>query len=142
MSDQHTPEPWIQEYDDNGFYEIKSEQDSRRITFTQREGSTDEANARRIVACVNACKGISTEDLETLPTLQTALDEAALIEKQRDELLAALESVAVVAHCGGLDCMSESDALTTVRRITIPYFDTTLTGKQYQAAIAKAKGAA
>ncbi len=25
------------------------------------------ANARRIVACVNACEGVATEDLESLP---------------------------------------------------------------------------
>ena len=30
-------------------------------------GEHAEANARRIVACVNACKGVSTEDLESVP---------------------------------------------------------------------------
>lgn len=66
MSDQHTPEPWLQEYDDNGFYEIKSALNSGRIVFTQREYDIDEANARRIVACVNACAGLGTAPLERL----------------------------------------------------------------------------
>jgi hypothetical protein len=46
-----------------------------------------EANARRIVACVNACAGISTENLEeNLPVKELALRYNAAL-KQRDELL-------------------------------------------------------
>jgi hypothetical protein len=47
-------------------------------------------NARRIVACVNACEGVSTEFLETLadmPEKNVAKYEQLL--KQRDELLEA-----------------------------------------------------
>lgn len=49
------------------------------------------ANARRIVACVNACAGISTEDLEVAGRLAAA-EEATLrrIADQRDELLRLL----------------------------------------------------
>ena len=49
-------------------------------------------NANRIVACVNACAGISTDDLERLPLIS---DRAFVmmegIAKQRDELLAELK---------------------------------------------------
>ncbi len=55
-----------------------------------------EANARRIVACVNACEGVTTERLEDLgkPLMQHlfgADERAARQVKERDELLAVLE---------------------------------------------------
>ena len=59
------------------------------------------ANARRIVACVNACAGISTENLEdNIPVKELALRYNETI-RQRDELLAALNDavqIAKVAH--------------------------------------------
>ena len=51
------------------------------------------ANARRIVACVNACEGISTADLEVAGRLAAA--EGATLRRladQRDELLNAIQS--------------------------------------------------
>ena len=57
------------------------------------------ANARRIVACWNACEGFSTKALETqsvlLITPSTMVDapsEAAELRAQRDELLQALQT--------------------------------------------------
>ncbi|UXY13827.1 hypothetical protein N8I74_10885 [Chitiniphilus purpureus] len=56
--------------------------------------------ACRIVACWNACEGISTEDLERYYNTGSGIDEAIenaslrdqlAIQKQRDQLLAALE---------------------------------------------------
>lgn len=60
--------------------------------------------ARRIVACVNACAGISTDRLEDLGKplmnyLFGADEHAANLVKQRDELLAALETVNESAVC-------------------------------------------
>lgn len=54
-----------------------------------------EENARRIVACVNACEGISTDRLEDLgrPLMNHLIgcdERAARMVKERDELLAAL----------------------------------------------------
>jgi hypothetical protein len=55
------------------------------------------ANARRIVACVNACAGISTENLEQNKPIKEGLhglnDRIRTAEKQRDELLYVLEDV-------------------------------------------------
>ena len=48
-------------------------------------------NARRIVACVNACAGLPTEQLEPSP-LGGVLNGVAGLIAQRDELLAALEA--------------------------------------------------
>lgn len=52
---------------------------------------TDEANARRLVACWNACEGIDTEYLEGDESLP---HYARRLMTQRDELLAALEKIA------------------------------------------------
>lgn len=61
------------------------------------------ANSNRIVACVNACEGITTERLEDLgrPLMQHLIGcderaarqvkEAAALTAQRDDLLAALK---------------------------------------------------
>jgi hypothetical protein len=53
------------------------------------------ANARRIVACVNACAGISTEELEEQVShgRLIALSECSACE-QRDNLLGALKTIA------------------------------------------------
>lgn len=50
--------------------------------------------ARRLVACWNACEGISTEVLESEPYLQTAsYAMRRQAEARRDELIAAMEEV-------------------------------------------------
>lgn len=57
-----------------------------------------EEDARRVVACLNACEGISTENLEyNLPVKELAQQYNKVI-RQRDELLAALEEI--VQHTG------------------------------------------
>lgn len=58
-----------------------------------------EANARRIVACVNACEGVDTEWLEQCGGVESArmfslphwVKHTDELRAQRDELLAALE---------------------------------------------------
>ena len=58
-------------------------------------------NARRIVACVNACEGISTEQLESwlcmsrpiLQSMKELKSEADREAKQRDDLLEALDGM-------------------------------------------------
>jgi hypothetical protein len=58
----------------------------------------DTANARRIAACVNACRGINTTALEYRAHLLKAEDcTLRVLREQRDELLAAL--TALVALC-------------------------------------------
>ena len=72
----------------------------RRICCTTSMGDHDEneGNARRIVATWNACAGLSTESLETGPTLMEAHQReerrADTAERDRDELRAALEAIA------------------------------------------------
>jgi len=84
---------------------------------------SDSANiekiARRLVACWNACEGISTDDIESVskntgPLLANKLaevDALRIMATQRDELLAALQSIAdyakrdgdiIAQHLGGI----------------------------------------
>ncbi|MFR9719917.1 hypothetical protein ACL00X_11230 [Aeromonas diversa] len=49
--------------------------------------------ARRIVACVNACEGMSNDELEGGLLLGVMGKRIATLEQQRDELLAALEDI-------------------------------------------------
>lgn len=60
------------------------------------EGYPVEANARHLVACWNACDRISTDDLEQSADigLIRAIRAKNAVERQRDELLAALEAIA------------------------------------------------
>jgi hypothetical protein len=99
---KHTPEPWlIGAY--NGRYEIVGEPESGEMIVRTIERRKDVgglevelANARRIVACVNACAGITSEELEWIARSGGMLGPRADIEriaKQRDQLLAALKSL-------------------------------------------------
>lgn len=54
-------------------------------TSSMGESETDEDNARRLVACWNACVGIETDVLEVTPSLEDVWND---VTKQRDELLA------------------------------------------------------
>lgn len=88
---EHTKEPWA----DDGFTSIGatgSDQFNGGYFTAICQGPDKQANTRRIVACVNACAGISTENLkENLPVKELARRYNAVI-RQRDELLAVLET--------------------------------------------------
>lgn len=47
-------------------------------------------DARRIVACVNACRGLSTDELEQHGLVPAVGSELAELERQRDEMLNAI----------------------------------------------------
>ena len=80
-------------------------------------------DARRIVACVNACAGLPTEQLESSPS-DGVLNGVAGLIAQRDELLAALEIIAASEEFHGDSFVCDFGTLQGVAR----------------AAIAKAKG--
>lgn len=77
---EHTPEPW-QAIEGNGAWLVVTPPDEWGRWYIAKTmdidgGQQDEANARRIVAAVNACAGIQTEALEQPDaSVLTALDE-------------------------------------------------------------------
>ena len=96
---KHTQEPWKVQHPHAGQrgWEIADSSGLNQISQ-----DVTEANARRIVACVNACAGLPTEQLESSP-LGGVLNGVAGLIAQRDELLAALEGVlAVVGDSTGV----------------------------------------
>ncbi len=113
----HTKEPWRVKHAEHGsncFYVVDSDATSAvaRVTNYKMQG-VGEANARRIMACVNACEGIDTELIEPrmlgdqiaakmavidkcerLNTENAALnDYCAAVEQQRDRLLEAVRGL-------------------------------------------------
>jgi hypothetical protein len=93
---KHTKEPWSFGEDNDGWY---VEKDGMQIAF-----GLSESDAGRIVACVNACAGISTDLLSKAALLPEHIDARERlseytnsIEQQRDELLAAAKA-ALSAH--------------------------------------------
>jgi hypothetical protein len=88
----HTKEPWKSygRIKVNGVWHVGCAIDGTdKVTaLTGYSGAGDEeesiANASRIIACVNACAGIPTEQLEAYP------GAVLRVMQQRDELLAAL----------------------------------------------------
>lgn len=127
MSTQHTP--GRVEHDMRGYphSDVRSVS-GRKIANTwgtghpktaeayKRRTEEDRANARRLVACWNACEGLSTEALERLGTLDRAKVELDVIRTkaiaQRDELLAALHQI--VGHD-----LPDENAIVAVARAAI-----------------------
>lgn len=149
---KHTPEPWAIDPDDRpnmhwNNHIVSEANPNIAICFMAHDGTEQnergEANARRVVACVNACAGIDTELLEIIADNdKTLAGVIANVEKQRDELLAALEKMnrAYVilmesardricdlgGECDGIEVMERND----------PYL------RESRAAIASVKGGA
>jgi hypothetical protein len=118
---QHTPEPWkvdnewpcsIVDSTDISIIECWDEGDNGNSFEPYDIKATEEnarANARRIVACVNACAGIVNPDIK-IPKLQEALIEAVeqlqKAEQQRDELLDLLTPFLVLS--AKLECCNSN----------------------------------
>ena len=87
MKTEHTLEPWksIEEQFHGEVLNFIGDKDGRTIGEIYTEN-----DARRIVACVNACAGLPTEVLERYKLGVIGVDYKST-KQQRDELLAALE---------------------------------------------------
>lgn len=107
MEQKHTPEPWRTDggYSwgkQGGQFAVCNDNDALMVTTAV---GNDGANARRVVACVNACEGIETDRLEKFLGAETQRSiirmsgSLAEITRQRDELLAALERLSFAAEC-------------------------------------------
>lgn len=92
MKTEHTPEPWKVSDDENGecivFADKNNVQGAKGSEFIDCNTS---ANARRIVACVNACAGVEDPSIYPMAKMLRFADEQRAacfaLEKQRDELL-------------------------------------------------------
>ncbi len=138
----HTPEPW--RINPKYSMSVEAVSDGQGINIIAecsdpdgiRTAGEDVANARRIVACVNAAAGIPTEQLEAR-SVQAGFVTNLL--NQRDELLAALKrmnSAYVILMASGrdriLDLGGRCDGLDVMERNDINL-------RESRAAIAKAE---
>ncbi|MFQ1995750.1 hypothetical protein ACK36C_20720, partial [Aeromonas veronii] len=107
MTIKHTPEPWQVHQDASGDVFISSAETSFHIAEIGSED--DEAvipDARRIVACVNACRGLPTDELEQKGLVAAVGTQLLEADQQRDELLEALELTWKVINSAGLGCLA------------------------------------
>lgn len=93
MEQKHTPGPWRYCPANNGHMIAGAK--PGYLAEVRDCGSGDvHANARRIVACVNACEGLDTYLLENSGDIASAATAQAKyiqkIERQRDQLLEAI----------------------------------------------------
>ncbi len=104
---EHTKEPWAIDPDDRLGMEwnnhiVSVANPDRTICFMSHDGTAEniefQANARRIVYCVNACAGMTTEEIEAdivvggYRALLACSDSViATLEQQVAELVEALE---------------------------------------------------
>lgn len=101
---EHTKEPWAIDPDDRLGMEwnnhiVSVANPDRTICFMSHDGTSEniecQANARRIVACVNACAGIPTGMLEAAgQSAVIALRPVDELVAERNALLAALKVIA------------------------------------------------
>ncbi len=112
MTAKHTPAPWVVNTAGSAkkgepfriteiYVYAPNTQDDTAICADVIDPVTQapsEANARRIVACVNACEGIPTARLEAGSA--DVLAYSMELHKQRDELLEALKNLVGLAKLG------------------------------------------
>ena len=96
----HTKGPWAVNY--TKFSEVRAENGAVIARCVKLTSLTNlEANARRIVACVNACEGVSTKHLENnLPIVElVARHSEALreIEALKDEIKSQQDKIRYLA---------------------------------------------
>jgi len=92
---EHTNEPWVAV--DAIIYPSNGLEGGEDWIADTRGTALEGENARRIVACVNACAGVATEFLENNARVVVLgppiADRFAELERQRDELLAAAKNL-------------------------------------------------
>ena len=109
MTIKHTPEPWGFHQDASGDVFISSAETSFHIAEV---GSEDDEtvipDARRIVACVNACRGLPTDELEQKGLVAAVGTQLLEADELCDELLTALEALAE-CYCEAGNELSKSE---------------------------------
>ena len=112
------------------------------VLFSDNAGGFDisacpypEVNARRLVACWNACEGLPTKVLEHASETGDSLAGHIKLTAQRDELLAALEEVLAAERFSNRPPETVMQAEAKLDRIR-------KASARAEAAIAKVKGGA
>ena len=110
----------------------------RKFDYIKRDYALDnaDANARRIVACVNACAGIETETLERLSHCGVLTPLHHMLMQERDEAIADADALLYAAERAYETLIQERNNVPFKSR---PY-STDETIELLRSAIAKARG--
>ena len=141
----HTQDPWRR----GGKKELRlsvveMEKLGVSLVFPQHRDAEAEANSRRVVAALNACAGVSTENLEdNKPIIELANDYNAVL-KQRDMLLDVLrktaDDIAYVAY--NIDGSKLDDLKAGLSESTCPSETALIAERNCREAISRVKGGA
>jgi hypothetical protein len=107
---EHTKEPWVNHQEDNIITDTKGTRCLAQARGSHISIDERNANARRIVACINACAGIPTGMLEAGDA--EILAYSISLMKQRDELINRASSVLEGLE-DGLDSFGDDGAMPT-----------------------------
>lgn len=118
---EHTPTPWY--CDGDGIYSNAGCEGAPLAHVLSMGYDNDFRNidARRIVACINACSHIPTDRLEmAMPgqmksSLDGLCDSVERLTAQRDELLSVLE--AMLEEVAGCYCTTEAAARAVIQKV-------------------------
>lgn len=144
----HTKEPWIVvpggRHDPEVIITTQHRLDGRRgeicgmdVEFTGPHGDEQKANARRIVACVNACANVTDEMFANGWTALGHSNYCNQLTRQRDELLARIDVVTEVQVIS-----STYDKVRADRLFAVDDLEYDLFAAGWKEAIASVKGGA
>lgn len=123
---KHTPEPWRVELvnhalgdtgDYEGVVEIRAGDAKRPMIEIWSDSDEAEANARRIVACVNALEGLNDYALSGGWSFRGIEAYAKGLERQRDELLDIMDAAARTLDRDGDEWGLAADFRTAIASI-------------------------
>ena len=117
---KHTPEPWNIYFNSQDDFVIRKMFADGQESHVVARCHSGAANARRIVACVNACEGFSIEELQGANLFKDSIEsdaEIMALKKQRNELLKALEGMLVWFNYHTIPWINtdEADAIAKAR---------------------------
>lgn len=112
----HTPGR-LKAHHDHGWLAISDDQDDLYIKVAKGMGSSvDKANARRLVACWNACEGFTTEHLENIDMLGDTLESRFKLRNQEErELTAQRDHFKALAQDNGQAIIKTACALADAK---------------------------
>lgn len=112
MTTKHTPEPWVvsekaQVRFDCAYLIRTADEKKHNYEYGATLAALSQRDALRIVACVNACRNLSNDELEQKGLVTSISARFLAAERSRDELLAALEKLsgdveALMKESGGV----------------------------------------
>lgn len=125
---KHTPEPWhlppgdlifVSKVGGRGYVAKMMPLDAPRDRKGLPTDISDEmcANARRIVACVNACRGLPTDELEQKGLVAAVGTQLLEADQLRDKLLAALAEIDACFEAALIEGWNEAMAEEDISRI-------------------------